>query len=187
MKEKLPVTIESQPVALGAPAMTKDEEASFNKAMDAAMVAMRDGDNGDKPTYDRALGEYREAVRISHQGNWLPYYNLGEVYRRLGRFSEAEDMYNKVLQISGDTELRAYLSKIEMYRYQLKKSDAEIRAVYEKALNSSDDQANARVSYASYLRDSGDKNGAIEQFKILLKRFPGNQTYQAEIDSLSGK
>lgn len=172
--------VNSTPVKLST-----EEQAAYDAKINEGMAAAMEGDNGNKDAYNRAIAAYKEAATISHYSNWIAYYNLGDMYRRIGDFDRAESAYNNALTISGGRQLNAYLAKAEMYRYQLNKSPEEIKAIYEEALAKSDDLNNVQVAYAAYLKAIGDTAGALKYYQALLKTYPTNEIYKAEVKELS--
>lgn len=176
---------ETAPVGKSNAKLTTEEQAAYDKQINEGLAAAMAGDNGDKAAYDRAIAAYKEAATISHYSNWIPYYNLGDVYRRAGDFNRAENAYNNALKISNGGQLNAYLAKAEMYRYQLNKSPEEIKAVYEEAMAKSDDLDNAQVAYAAYLKEIGDNSAALKYYQALLKTYPDNQVFKDQVTELS--
>ncbi len=165
--------------------MTDDELKQYNQKLDDGVVLFREGDNGDREAFQKAIVNYKEAAVLSKYRNWLPYFHLGNAYRRMKQYDKADQAFSNALKITGNTELAIYLSRIEMYRYEQQKSNEEIKQVYAEALQFSNDINNVEVSYAGFLKDIGDKEEAITYYKKLLEKYPGNQIYQQEIEMLS--
>lgn len=165
--------------------MTEEDTRQYNERLDKGLLLLREGDNGNKQAFNDAIAVYKEAAGYSKYNNWMPYYHLGNIYRRLGEYEKADQAFSNALKITGNTELAIYLSRIEMYRYELQKSNDEIKRVYGEALQFSNDINNLEVSYAGFLKDIGDKEEAITYYKKLLEKYPGNQIYQQEIEMLS--
>ena len=69
----------------------------------------------------------------------------------------------------------------------MKKSDAEIVAVYEEALKRVTKTDDIMSSYAVYLEDTGNYKDALKYYEILLKNYPNNQTYKEEVANLKLK
>jgi len=165
--------------------MSEDEIKQYNQKLDDGVVLFREGDNGDTEAYEKAIINYKEAAALSKYNSRLPYFHLGNIYRRLHQYDKADQAFSNALKISSNSEVSVYLSRIEMYRYELKKSNNDIKQVFAQALQFSNDINNVEVAYAGFLKDIGDKNEAITYYKKLLEKYPGNQTYQQEIEMLS--
>jgi tetratricopeptide (TPR) repeat protein len=167
--------------------MSEEELELYGQKLNDGVVLIREGDNGNFGAYENAILNYKQAAEISNYNSWIPYHHLGIVYRRMKEYDKADQAFTNALKISNNTELTVFLSRIEMYRYELHKSNEEIKQVYEEAIKSSSDASNAEVSYAGFLKDIGDNEEAVKYYKILIEKYPGNQTYQQEIDELSAK
>ena len=160
---------------------------SYNQYLANGIKFLGKGDAGDKNSYNLAIDEFQKAADISDNKVWLPYYNLGNTFRKIFDFNKAEVAYDQAIKISGQSEGTLYIAKIEMFRYELKKSDSEIRNIYKEAIENVYDNANLLVSYAAYLRDIGDYPEAIKYYELLLKKYPNNQLYISEIKDLKSK
>ncbi len=167
--------------------MSEEELELYGQKLNDGVVLIREGDNGNFGAYENAILNYKQAAEISNYNSWIPYHHLGIVYRRMKQYDKADQAFTNALKISNNTELTVFLSRIEMYRYELHKSNEEIKQVYEEAIKSSSDASNAEVSYAGFLKSIGDNEEAVKYYKILIEKYPGNQTYQQEIDELSAK
>ena len=174
-------------VGISQEQMSEEELELYGQKLDDGVVLLREGDNGNFGAYENAILNYKQAAEISNYNSWIPYHHLGIVYRRMKQYDKADQAFTNALKISNNSELTVYLSRIEMYRYELHKSNEEIKQVYEEAIKSSDDASNVEVSYAGFLKSIGDNEEAVKYYKILIEKFPGNQTYQQEIDVLSAK
>ena len=72
------------------------------------------GDSGDAESYNEAIKMFKAAAEISENKYWIPYLNLGNTYRDMGKFLEAEETINKALEISNKSEITVYQSKIDL-------------------------------------------------------------------------
>jgi tetratricopeptide (TPR) repeat protein len=142
------------------------------------------GDMGDKEKYNSAIDNFKKAISISKEKFWLPFFNLGNAYRKIGDFKNAETAYDRAIEISNFGESSLYLAKFEMYRYEIKKSEAEIMTAYSAAIEKAYENANLIVSYAAYLRDIGQNKEAIKYYEMLLEKYPDNDLYKEEIKAL---
>ena len=127
---------------------------------------------------------FKAAAEISETKYWIPYLNLGNTYRDMGKFLEAEETINKALEISNKSEITVYQSKIDLWKVNSTKTHDEIKGLYEEAINNVLSNVNLIKNYAGYLRGIGDKKEAIKQFQILSDKFPENNAYKEEIKTL---
>jgi tetratricopeptide (TPR) repeat protein len=147
-----------------------------------------------------AIRLYRQAMKITPQYSYLPY-NLGLVYQRLRRRSDAEVEYRKAIAIS-PAEPEAYnalgtlkasegkSSEAErLYRDALTRGPDSKLARHNLAVLLAEDKnrraeaiqlfrANlpylaSQISLAETLADSGDRTGAIEQYRQIVTERPG--------------
>ncbi len=158
---------------------------SYEEYLDEAMKYRTEGFAGDVDAFYKAIDSYKKALEVSKEKS-LVYLNLGNTYRLVKDYNSAEKAYNKALEIL-PSEDSAYLAKIEMYRYELKKSNSEIEEIYNKALKEVTDNANVMVSYAAFLRDIGNGQEALKYYKILEEKYPDSQAYKDEIEELKAK
>lgn len=140
---------------------------------------------GDASAFYKAIDVYKKAAEISDNKVWVPYMNLGTTYQAMKDYNSAEEAYNKAISIS--PEGMFYIKKADLYRYDMKKSDTEIIAVYEEALKKVGVADDVMISYASYLSDTGKYQDALKYYKILASKYPSNQSYKDEIASLKAK
>lgn len=174
-----------QPAVAPTPSMDP-KEAEYQKYLAEAMGYRTAGFQGDKTAFYKAIDSYKKAVEISEGKVWVPYLNLGNTYRLVEDYKNAEDSYNKALEIT-EGESMIYLAKIEMYRYEMKKSNKDVNALYDEALKRVVDNTNLVISYAAFLRDTGKYSEALGYYKILSERYPDNQAYKDEIAELEKK
>lgn len=176
-----------QPAATSTPAVSLDpKEAEYQKYLLEAMNYRTAGSQGDKTAFYKAIDSYKKAVELSEGKVWIPYLNLGNTYREVQDYKNAEDAYNKALEITAG-EGMIYLAKIQMYKFELKKTDNEINAVYDEALKKVVDNANLAVSYAAFLRDIGKNSEVLGYYKILAEKYPAEQRFKDEIAELEKK
>lgn len=175
-----------QPAATPTPS-PDPKEAEYQKYLAEATGYRTAGFQGDKTAFYKAIDSYKKAVEISEGKVWVPYLNLGNTYRLVQDYKNAEDAYNKALEIT-EGESMIYLAKIEMYRYEMKKSNKDVNALYVEALKKvAIENINLVISYAAFLRDTGKYSEALGYYKILSERYPDNQSYKDEIAELEKK
>ena len=139
-----------------------------------------EGDMGNRDSYYKAIDILNQAISLSEGKVWIPYLNLGNLYKILGDYEQADANYNKALEISNGDSI-VYAQKIELYELYAKKSPTEIREVYKKALTTlNGGNSNIMISYANWARDNGYLEDAYNAFTNLSKAFPNNKTYPEE-------
>lgn len=145
------------------------------------------GDFGDMSAYLKALEMYKKATEISPSDKkWIPLFNVGNIYKDTKEYENAEIYYNKSIE-ADQTQWVVYSAKIELYRYNLKKSNNNVLTVYQAAFDKASDNLNITVSYAGYLRDIGDYSGSLKYFEQLSEKYPDDQTFKNEIIWLKSK
>lgn len=170
-----------------SPSVSLDpKEAEYQKYLAEAMNFRTLGFQGDKSAFLKAIESYKKAAEVSADKVWIPYLNLGNTYRLVQDYKNAEDAYDKALEISPGESI-VYLAKIDMYKFELKKTNKEINALYDEALKVAVDNTNLVISYAAFLRDSGKYSEALKYYKILSEKFSDNQAYKDEIADLEKK
>lgn len=183
--------VQGQPTLDEVPGQQKkytDEQIRlYQQYLKDAIPLVAAGDNGDPSAYRKAIALYQKAADISGQSVWVPYLNLGNIYRKVKEYGKAEAAYDKALAISGYGADQVYIGKIDLYRYDLKKSDAEIDKLYEEAMGKVVENINLALRYATFLRDTGQFAKAVQYYEVLVKRFPDNAAYKQELDSAKAK
>ncbi len=166
---------------------TDEEVKQYEQYLLDASPLILAGDNGDRESYLKAIELYEKAAAIGNNNVWVPFLNIGNVYKKMGEYDKAEEAYNKALEISKYGSETVYLQKIDLYQYYLKKSNEDVIKIYEEALSTLVENGNIVVRYSGFLRDIGENEKALEYYKILLERFPENELYKEEIAKLEAK
>lgn len=161
-----------------------DTEKLYVQALHDALQYKSQGDAGDSKAYQKAIDEYKKARR--YNDTWLPYLNMGNAYRLMKDTKNAEWAYTEGMR-KAPGEASLYLQIIEMYRYEMDKPEEVIVKSYEKALTNVPGNPDLRSSFGSYLRDRGRISDAINQFEMLVKDYPENESYTQELQSLKGR
>ena len=137
----------------------------------------------DERLYFRALKIANAAFKTVGTKSYLPYVNASVVYMNLGNYGKAEEMIKESIEIApGEAQL--YLRLIELYREFMKKTDAEVIAVYENAIQRLVNVLPVYNSYAAYLRDIGRLDESLDKYEVLHKAMPDNQLYSQAINEL---
>lgn len=171
----------------GTPTLSLDpKQAEYQKYLAEGMNYRTAGFHGDKTAFYKAIDSYKKAVEVSEGKVWVPYLNLGSTYILVQDYKNAEESYNKALEIAPG-EPTVYLQKIDLYRNYMKKSNKDVNALYDEALKVVVENTNLVISYAAFLRDAGKYSEALGYYKILAEKYPANQAYKDEIAELEKK
>jgi len=166
-------------------AQTDREDPKYLADMTLANQYKSEGAQGDKQAYQKAIDLYK-AIIVDTEGKiWLPYLNMGNVYKALGDYASAEVAYDGGLKIAGDSVL--WMAKIELYQDYMKKPFTEVQKVYDDSLKSTIENTNIYLNYASFLAAHGSYKDALAIYKVLLERYPDNQGYKDRIKELEVK
>lgn len=161
------------------------QEEAYSEYLSEGLKYKSEGDAGNKDAYYKSIEAYQKATDVSDGKVWIPFLNLGNVYVLVGDFENAEKSYDKALEIAPDSAI--YLAKIQLYRYDLKKSEDEIIDIYKEALSKSADNLDLTIKYAAYLRDIGQDEESLKYWKVVSEKFPTDQRYKDEIADLEKK
>ena len=115
--------------------------------------------------YTKAIEAYKQAIRINPDplGTW-EYCRLGSAYYGLGLYKEAIESYNQAIRIDPDyTEAYFRLGQVffPLNRY------TDAIEVCKQALRIDPDNVDAHLSLGLIYLKSGDRNSALNEYKIL--------------------
>jgi len=131
----------------------------------------------------RAIDAYSEVIKKWGPTAYLPFLNRANTYILLGEYNRAEDDLKLSIELDpGEQNLPVALA--DLYKNYLNKSDEEIRAVYETAMDRVVGGGNIVNSYAGYLKEVGDYEKSLQYYKSLEKAFPANTAYKSVIKEL---
>lgn len=136
--------------------------------------------------YSRALAVFEEGIRKFGHKNVIFYWNGGGLAENHGDFSLAEHDYKESIRIAPSYG-EGYIKLAELYRFKLHKSDDEVEAVYKQGRNANPMNGPLLLENAAYLKGIGRFKDALEEYKLLLKVFPGNSGYEQTIKELETK
>ena len=143
---------------------------------------------GQKQACQQAIDAFLKAEKIADNKVWVPFLNIGNVYKYQRDFVKAELYYRKALVITNYGESTTYLALIDMYRYDLKKKPAVVKKMYEDAIKTAvSDKASIMASYVGYLDEIGDYKTELTILEALSKAYPKNMTYIQAIADLKAK
>lgn len=159
-----------------------EQEAKYFEYLNEGLKYKSEGDAGNKDSYYKSIEAYQKASDVAEGKVWIPYLNLGNVYRLVADFKNAEKSYDKALEITSESTV--YKAKIDMYRYELKKSEDEMVVIYEEAIEKVVDNVDLVKNYAVYLSNIGKYSESLEYWKMISEKFPDEQMYKDEIAEL---
>ena len=136
----------------------------------------------DKKFYEKALEAAIEGLDRFPRHAVLNM-NAGNLYKELGKYEDAEKRFRKAIE-SAPGDPQTYLLLIDLYKYNLKKSETEIVKVYQEGLSRLVNTLPLLNSFAAYLRDTGQKQRALEFYRELSKALPDNKAYKIAIEEL---
>ena len=140
---------------------------------------------GNSEYYLKAEKIYREMTK-KFPNYWVPWWNLGNLERILKKFEEAEKSFKKAIEIAPG-EGMLYLGLIELYQYNLKKSEEEILAIYQEALKRVVENIDVIISYASYLYQIDKKEEALKYYQTAFEKYPEATQIKEEIEKIKGE
>jgi Tfp pilus assembly protein PilF len=130
--------------------------------------------------YDRAIPLYLSALQRDPR-LWLSNYNLGYVYYRLGRFSEAEGYLKRAIQIDDqDPDQFIYLARAQMEQGEL----TEAAENAERALQRAPLSPGFHFVLAKIFEASGNRAGAIAEYQAEVASHPENALARSELQRL---
>lgn len=136
--------------------------------------------------YSRALAAFEEGIRKFGHKNVIFYWNGGGLAENHGDFALAEHDYKESIRIA-PTYGEGYIKLAELYRFRMKKSQDEVEAVYKQGRNANPGNGPLLLENAAYLKEVGRFKDALEEYKLLLKVFPGNAGYEQNVRDLEAK
>jgi len=137
---------------------------------------------GNSEYYLKAEQVYRKMTE-KFPDYWVPWWNLANLQRQLKEFEEAEKSFKKAIEIAPG-EGMLYLGLIELYQYNLKKSEEEILAIYQEALKRVVENIDVIISYASYLYQIDKKEEALKYYQTAFEKYPEATQIKEEIEKI---
>ena len=165
------------------PKIFKVEEKDYQTYLEEGLHWKSLGDQtGNSEYYLKAEKIYRKMTE-KFPDYWVPWWNLANLQRQLKEFEEAEKSFKKAIEIApGEGNL--YLGLIELYQYDLKKSEEEILAVYQEALKRVVENIDVIISYASYLYQIDKKEEALKYYQTAFEKYPEATQIKEEIERI---
>lgn len=134
----------------------------------------------------RAADVYGRVIKKWGIKAYLPFLNRANVYIGLKEYGRAEDDLKVALEIDPG-EQNLYVSLANLYKGYMNKDGETIKSVYEQGLKTVVGGGNLVVSYASYLKGTGEYKEALKYYKMLQQAYPSNTSYEQEIKELEAK
>jgi len=165
------------------PKIFKVEEKDYQAYLGEGLHWKSLGDQtGNSEYYLKAEKIYRKMTE-KFPDYWVPWWNLANLQRQLKEFEEAEKSFKKAIEIApGEGNL--YLGLIELYQYDLKKSEEEILAIYQEALKRVVENIDVIISYASYLYQIDKKEEALKYYQMAFEKYPEATQIKEEIEKI---
>ncbi|MFA5133802.1 MAG: hypothetical protein WC459_03300 [Patescibacteria group bacterium] len=135
---------------------------------------------------ERSAEIYDKVIKKWGMKAYLPFVNQANVYIQLKEYKKAESDL-KVANEIDPGEQSIYINLADLYYNYMKKSDKEVRAIYEMGIKNVVGGANLVLNYASYLNTVGDYPEALKYYKMLAQAFPASPGYAALVKELEGK
>ncbi len=134
----------------------------------------------------KSLLVFQDGIERFGQNNILFYLNAGKVAESMNDFEKAEKYYRAASTISPLDE-SPYLYLADLYIYKVKKSKADILAVYAEAEAKVGNKLTVVWARGTYLRNTADYAGALKEYEVLVKSFPNESGYKEIVAELKTK
>ena len=148
-----------------------EAEAAFHRAIELMPKQAEPYNNlanihVDRSDYGRADSLYQQALQRNPAQSDQILANLGDMYRRMHRFSEGRQRLREAVDVNpGEAEWHFRLGRLEREAGQ----SAEARAAFLLALELDPDHRRARVQWAELLAEAEAFQQAAEQFRKVLQ------------------
>ncbi len=117
--------------------------------------------------YKEALENYLEIEKME-KGHWALFYNMANIYKKLGKYEKAAFYYKKSLALNNNVD--AYNNLGLVYK-KLKKYGQAIKA-FEDAMKTDNTFRYAPYNLAILYFHLGDRENSLRYFKYVQKFFP---------------
>ena len=130
-----------------------------------------------------ALDAYEGAAEADDK-NYVPYSNIGSIYRRLKDFAKAEEVFKKALSIHPNNP-NIYTKLFELYYYDQRKAPHEVQPLFLQAVRDTNGDLNMVRLYAFYSETINDPAVAADLWKLILEQ--DKNLSQADKDKINKK
>lgn len=120
---------------------------------------------------ERAIQWWNKGLKL-HPQNEIGWYNLGNAYRRLKDYVNAEKSYQRSIDVAKGGEINGCLALGELYRMDYIEKRTSEPEVYKQCLEKSPNNRDLVAHLAVYYRDSGDRKQAVHYFDQLFALEP---------------
>lgn len=133
--------------------------------------------------YTYAAFVYAEAAK-KFPNEWVPYFNVGNMFRALGEFGRAEIAYKKSAEIAPN-RVEHYGALIEIMTASRVKPNDDIKAYFrERVPQAVFDPRYLVLTYARYLLEQGENDEALAILREAVERLPGDEQIKAEYEDV---
>lgn len=138
----------------------------------------------DKTVYHTyAAFVYAEAAK-KFPNEWVPYFNVGNMFRAMGEFGRAEIAYKKSAEIAPN-RVEHYGALIEIMTASRVKPNDDIKAYFrERIPQAVFDPRYLVLTYARYLLEQGENDEALAILREAVERLPGDEQIKAEYEDV---
>ena len=137
----------------------------------------------ERKMYDEAITLYQQVLAQS-PNYWMASYNLGYVYYKIGRYEEAETYLARSIELKQiDSDQFARLALVRMKTGRLDEAAGLLR----HAIKMRPDAVGYHYALGTVLKQSGDTQGAIDEFEAELVNNPDLADARGQIAELKSK
>jgi tetratricopeptide (TPR) repeat protein len=164
--------VEASIVDLQSKLKTCDEQSEDNKC---SLINIQLGLNYESlGLVSRAIVAY-EIAASKNPNFYIPYSNLGSIYRRLKDYTKAEEFFKKAISITPNNP-SVYTKLIEMRWLDQRGAPHEVDPIFQQAFKDTNYDQNIIRLYAYYGEKINDPLTAIAAWKSILQFDPNNAT-----------
>lgn len=171
--------IEAEIADIKSKLKTCDENSEDNKC---SMLNLQLGiDYQSLGLISRAITAFYSAAEAA-SNSYIPFSNLGSIYKNLKDYSKAEESFYKALAIQPNNPT-IYTKLFEMYFYDQKKYPHEIEPFFQEAFINTNYNPNIIRLYATYGKTINDPLIEIKAWTSILQYEPDNTTAKKELEA----
>lgn len=183
------------------PQLTDQEKQGIQKQLDDAEAALKNlpanasGEqryrgymqvgliNYELGQYSKAQEVYKEAQKLD-PNNPIAYHELFVVENAMHDYGAAKTDIEKAVQLAANNP-QYWRDRVELVRNHFNPTNSEIEKLYQDALTATNNSVDVITSYAQFLEEKGDLQGAVTQWKAAIDKNPSATTaYQQEIERI---
>lgn len=143
---------------------------------------------GERIFYLKALEIYDQAISRKDFSSYLSSLNAGNVSRTIKEFERADKYFLHAIELNPG-EAGTYMTRAELLRYDLRQTPKAIKEFYLSGLKRLIGREYLRLAadYAVYLKETGDYEEALKQYKLLLIVMPAQESFKTSITEIEKK